>query len=77
MLISAISMNDNDSAVLNTGFPYYNHSNEPIGDTSFNSLTSFRKSIQQDKLPQVLDNINEWKDFCHKQILGEKLDIIA
>ena len=25
----------------------------------------------------VFDSINQWKAFCHKQILGGKLDIIA
>ena len=25
----------------------------------------------------VFDSINQWQAFCHKQILGGKLDIIA
>lgn len=25
----------------------------------------------------VFDSINQWKAFCHRQILGGKLDIIA
>ncbi len=26
---------------------------------------------------EVYDTINEWKDFCHKQILAENIDFIA
>ena len=36
-----------------------------------------KKSVMTEKLPQVFDNINEWQKFCHKQILGGKLNIIA
>lgn len=25
----------------------------------------------------VFDSINQWKAFCHRQILGGKLDVIA
>lgn len=54
---------------------------DTIGDTSFNSLTpintNIKRNIQQTDLKQVYDNIYEWKDFCHKQILSGKFDVIA
>lgn len=80
MLVSAISENRNNGYYMSSNMPFYNSkSNEQIGDTSFNSLTPYtsRKTVSSDKLPQVFDNINEWKNFCHKQILGKKLDTIA
>lgn len=80
MQVSAISVNHNKGYNLSNNMPFYNsRSNEPIGDTSFNSLTPYtiKKSNTVEKLPQIFDNINEWQTFCHKQILGEKLNTIA
>lgn len=79
MLVSAITMHNYNG---------YNATNEKtarakdvIGDTSFNSLTPYvtKKSASQERMQQLqmFDNINEWQKFCHKQILGGKLDIIA
>ncbi len=79
MLVSAISKKGTSYNVSNKS-PFYNsRSNETIGDTAFNSLTPYstRKAVSQEELPQVFDNINEWKNFCHKQILGGKLNVIA
>ena len=78
MLVSAISMNKNQAYNVSSNMPFYNsRSNETIGDTSFNSLPPNKKSVPAEKLPQVYDNINEWKNFCHSQILGKKLNTIA
>lgn len=78
MLVSAISTNNNNGYNVSSNMPFYNsRSNETIGDTAFNSLTPNKKIVSQDKTPQVFDNINEWQNFCHKQILGEKLNVIA
>ena len=78
MLVSAISTNNNNGYNVSSNMPFYNsRSNETIGDTAFNSLTPNKKVVCQDKTPQVFDNINEWQNFCHKQILGEKLNVIA
>ncbi len=78
MLVSAISTNNNNGYNVSSNMPFYNsRSNETIGDTAFNSLTPNKKVVSQDKTPQVFDNINEWQNFCHKQILGEKLNVIA
>ena len=80
MQVSTISVNHNKGYNLSNNMPFYNsRSNETIGDTSFNSLTPYtiKKSNTVEKLPQIFDNINEWQNFCHKQILGEKLNTIA
>ena len=80
MLVSAISVNRNNGYNISSNMPFYNsRSNETIGDTSFNSLTPYsnKKSVPAEKLPQVYNNINEWKNFCHNQILGKKLNTIA
>lgn len=80
MLVSAISVNRNGSYHMSSSMPFYNSkSSEQIGDTSFNSLTPYtsKKTVSADKLPQVFNNINEWKNFCHQQILGKKLNTIA
>ena len=80
MLVSAISANRNSGYYMSNNMPFYNSkSNEQIGDTSFNSLTPYtnRKGVSAEKLPQVYDNINEWKNFCHSQILGKKFNTIA
>ncbi len=80
MLVSAISVNRNKGYNMSSNMPFYNNrSNETIGDTAFNSLTPYtnRKSVSEDRLPQLFDNINEWQNFCHKQILGGKLNTLA
>ena len=44
----------------------------------FNSLllAENAKSVNNEKL-NLYNSINEWKEFCHKQILDGKLDVIA
>ena len=77
MIISAISANS--CYAMSKSNPYYVRKISEIDDTSFNSLTplSNKKKVAEDKLPQLYDNINEWQNFCHKQILGQKLNVIA
>ena len=79
MLVSAISVNQKNGYNISSNMPFNNRANEQIGDTSFNSLTPYvsKKTVFADKLPQVYNNINEWKNFCHNQILGKKLNTIA
>ncbi len=80
MLVSAISVNHNKGYNISNNMPFYNsRNNETIGDTAFNSLTPYtsKKTAPAEKFPQVFDNINEWQNFCHKQILGGKLNVIA
>ena len=77
MQVSAININTNGYNMSNS--IVYNRYNDQIGDTSFNSLTSYatRKSAPSERLPIVFDSVNQWKNFCHQRILGEKLNIIA
>lgn len=80
MLVSAISQERGSSYNMSSNMPFYNsRSSETIGDTSFNSLTPYvsRKTVSSEKLPQVFDNINEWQNFCHNQILGKKLNVVV
>ena len=58
---------------------FYNTKAEQIGDTAFNSLTPYTNKVNEskNKLPEIYNNINEWKSFCHDRIMGKKLDIIA
>ena len=74
MLVSAISTNRVNS------LPYYGlRANEPADETTFSSLTPSLKEepIPETKQLRIYESINEWKNFCHKQILGEKLNILA
>lgn len=51
--------------------------NEFYTDTTFNSLAPYKKINSTSEMSKVFDSINEWKGFCHKQIVGEKLNVIA
>lgn len=77
MLVSAITLHSAKSYNMANSMP--TKSRDVIGDTSFNSLNPYtsRKSCPKDYMPKMLENINEWQQFCHKQILGGKLNIIA
>ena len=79
MLVSAISVNHNGAYKMSNKRPNYtNNGNESIKDTAFNSLTPYsKKSVSTESMPQVFDSINQWKNFCHKQILGEKLNVVV
>lgn len=79
MQVSAINSQTDNGYYMSNNFVYSNRLKEPIADTSFNSLTPYisKKSSSADKLPMVFDSVNQWKNFCHKRILGGKLDVIA
>jgi hypothetical protein len=79
MQVSAINANDNGYNMTNNIAAYNNRYNETVRDTSFNSLTPYssRKTSSEEKLPYVFDSVNQWKNFCHRRILGGKLNIIA
>ena len=79
MQVSAINVNDSGYNMSNNLTIYSNRYSEQIGDTSFNSLTPYssKKTVPAEKLPMVFDSVNQWKNFCHQRILGEKLNIIA
>lgn len=76
MLVSAISTN-HYSKVWDYNIKENNDS-DTAGDTTFNSLTPYSRKTNTEKgKKQVFDSINEWKNFCHSQILKGKLDVIA
>ena len=79
MLVSAISVNHNGAYKMSNKKPYYaDNGNDNVNDTAFNSLVPYsRKAIPAESMPQVFDSINQWKNFCHKQILGEKLNVVV
>ena len=80
MQVSAINAQGNSVYNMSNNIAAYNSRyNEQIGDTSFNSLTPYtsKKTTSSDKLPYVFDSVNQWKNFCHQRILGEKLNVIA
>ena len=80
MQVSAINVQDSNGYNMTNSLTVYNSRyNETIGDTSFNSLTPYsaKKNTTDEKLPYVFDSVNQWKNFCHKRILGGKLNIIA
>lgn len=71
MLVSAISANSTIKTLNTKG-------GDNNGDAAFSSLTSYAKrSNLENEMTGLYDSINEWKSFCHKQILSGKLDIIA
>lgn len=78
MLVSAISANYNQVArPINYGY-INSRGGDNNADTTVNSfITSRRKDGADNNGTDVYNSINEWKDFCHKQIAGGKLDIIA
>ena len=71
MLVSAVTANSIQT-VFSTGIK-----NQDIGiKKTLNSLQEIPETTEKDKI-SIFDSINEWKYFCHKQILEGKLDIIA
>ena len=79
MQVSAINAQWNSGYNMTNNMSIYNRYNEQIGDTSFNSLTTYsnKKTVSEEKLPYVFDSVNQWKNFCHQRILGGKLNVIA
>ena len=80
MQVSAINLQVDNGYNLSNSYIYSNRLKEqPIGDTSFNSLTPYfsKKTSSAEKMPIVFDSVNQWKNFCHQRILGGKLDVIA
>lgn len=72
MLVSAVSANSIQT-VFTTGIKTQE---DAIKKTAFNLLQDAPENSTEDKT-SLYDSINEWKNFCHKQILEGKLDIIA
>ena len=76
MLVSAVSANYFQSKKI--ADKTINKNEKPVenNDMAFNSTPNKIKKTSIEKL-SLYNSINEWKDFCHKQILAGNLDVIA
>lgn len=76
MLVSAISANHynmvtNKRPIIDNR----NINNKKIVETSYQDIiTETNKNLNTD---EIYKSINEWKKFCHHQIMDGKLNIIA
>ena len=79
MLVSAISVNRNCVYNLSNNLPFYNNKNkDTVDETVFSSLSpSCRKAVSDDEATNIFENINSWQNFCHSQIVGEKLNTVV
>ena len=78
MLVSAISANGYNIAIhKNPNKTQSDKKADKKTDTAFNSLSSQSKHAVNDDKARIYGSINEWKDFCHKQIINGNLDVIA
>ena len=79
MLVSAVSANlfqsnkINDSAISKQKFNSQDSVNEKVINSTVVSTAS---SVSAERL-SLYESIREWKDFCHKQILNGKIDVIV
>ena len=78
MQVSAINTQGDNGYIMTNNMVVYN-TRFYDRETSFNSLTPYsaKKTASEDKLPYVFDSVNQWKNFCHRRILGGKLNVIA
>ncbi len=78
MQVSAINTQGDNGYIMTNNMVVYN-TRFYDRETSFNSLTPYstKKTASEEKLPYVFDSVNQWKNFCHRRILGGKLNVIA
>lgn len=78
MLVSAVSANYFQSKKTAEKIVVNNKekSIDNTGDMAFNSTPNKTKKTSIEQL-SLYNSINEWKDFCHKQIINGNLDVIA
>ena len=72
MLVSAISAGQSQTLRATSK---NNKSNS--SSFSFNSVENSTKKSTKKLDNKMFESINEWKDFCNKQVAAGKLDIIA
>lgn len=76
MKVSAISVATIQASVSNKSYKSKNDKNSV--DVSFTEIvTHSGKSSKSNDISKIYDVINEWKDFCHKQIMSGKIDIVV
>ncbi len=71
MLVSAISANKVQSVNLNT------KGADNVRDAAFNSFNAQSRRTSKDDVLMVFDSVNQWKHFCERRVLGEKLNVLA
>ena len=79
MNVSAVSVAQVTASVSNKSYKQNNLKNDKnIKETSSSTSNSYitPKDSVNDK-SAIFDVINEWKDFCHKQILNGQIDVIV
>ena len=79
MLVSAVSANyfQSKKNINKTAVAKKDKLVDNTNEMAFNSIPNkSKKATNNDKL-KIYNSINEWKDFCHKQILKGNLDVIA
>lgn len=74
MQVSAVSANSSKT-VFNTRANY--RAGENSNENVLNHLNKTVKSNNFENKNRVFDSINEWKNFCHRQIEKGNLDIVV
>ena len=75
MIVSAVSVNKIQTSKFGKSL---NSKNDISADLSPIKTKAYPKMSQSnDEEQKMFDAINEWKNFCHQQILNGKLDVIA
>lgn len=78
MLVSAISATHTQAIrPVNYGFINSRGGDNGVESTVNNFVAPKRRVNEPSNDAEVYNSINEWKSFCHKQIAGGKLNIIA
>lgn len=71
MLVSAVSANN-----IQTVFSTRIKNQDSAMKEAFKVVSETPENVTEEK-NSIFDSINEWKYFCHEQILKGKMDIIA
>ena len=79
MQVSAVSANHFlSNKKIGSTLPSRKDSQKDVNrDPVFNSYNTTPKRCTSIEKLGLYDSINEWKDFCHKQILSGNFDVIA
>ena len=76
MLVSAISAISGQN-LRSQNLNYGSMNVHKVDNSAVSAYKSNALHVLPSKNNNVFDSINQWQAFCHRQILGGKLDIIA
>lgn len=68
------------SGVLTSKFTVFGNNDaeaKSVEDSKYSNNTFTSSSQGIDSSSEMFKNINEWKEFCHKQILNGNIDFMA